>query len=72
MAKRAIKSFVPWLTEQAASGRGLHSSTFQLNLSRFRFKIHPKHPLLIPDTPFIPPKQPLSIPPYPQKALTLS
>jgi len=26
-------------------GRGLHSSTSQLNLSRFYHKIHPKHPL---------------------------
>jgi len=27
-------------------GRGLHSSTFQLNLSRFRHKTHPPHPIL--------------------------
>ena len=27
-------------------GRGLHSSTSQLNLSRFINKIHPKYPLL--------------------------
>jgi hypothetical protein len=40
----------------AIAGRGLHSSTFQLNLSRFpRHKIHRKHPLLTPDTPQIPP-----------------
>jgi len=31
-------------------GRGLHSSTFQLNLSRFWHKIHPKHPLIPPNT----------------------
>jgi len=34
----------------SAFGRGLHSSTSQLNLSRFSDKIHPKHPL-IPHTP---------------------
>ena len=34
----------------AAMGRGLHSSTFQLNLSRFRHKIHPEHPLMPPNT----------------------
>jgi len=28
-------------------GRGLHSSTSQLNLSRFRRKIHPEHPLVL-------------------------
>ena len=33
------------------NGRGLHSSTSQLNLSRFCHKMHPKHPLIIPDTP---------------------
>ena len=27
------------------NGRGLHSSTFQLNLSRFGHKVHPNHPL---------------------------
>ena len=31
--------------------RGLHSSTVQLNLSHFRHKIHPRHPLLPPKTP---------------------
>jgi hypothetical protein len=31
-------------------GRGLHSSTSQLNLSRFWHKIHPGHPLILPDT----------------------
>jgi hypothetical protein len=52
--------------------RGLHSSTFQLNLSRFRHKIPQKHPLSTPDTPCIPAEQPLHAPPIPQKALTLS
>jgi len=32
------------------AGRGLHSSTFELNLSHFRQNIHPAHPLLPPDT----------------------
>jgi hypothetical protein len=31
-------------------GRGLHSSTFQLNLSRVSSNIHPEHPLLPPNT----------------------
>jgi len=31
------------------SGRGLHSSTFQLNLSRFWHQIHPRDPLITPD-----------------------
>ena len=31
----------------SAFGRGLHSSTSQLNLSRFSDKIHPKHPLIL-------------------------
>jgi hypothetical protein len=32
-------------------GRGLHSSTSQLNLSRLRHKTHPKNPLIPPDNP---------------------
>ena len=35
---------------QLVDGTDLHSSTFQLNLSRFRHKIHPRHPLESPDT----------------------
>ena len=31
-------------------GRGLHSSTVQLNLSRFCHKIHPENPRIPPDT----------------------
>ena len=31
-------------------GRGLHSSTFQLNLTRFWHTIHPRPPLIPPDT----------------------
>jgi len=34
----------------AAEGRGLSSSTFQLNLSRLRHKMHPRHPMIPPDT----------------------
>jgi len=36
-------------------GRGLHSSTFQLNLSRFRHNIHPRHPPMPPKNSPIPP-----------------
>jgi len=36
-------------------GRGLHSSTFQLNLSRYSHKIHPIHP----STPTVTPQTPL-------------
>ena len=35
----------------ASSDRGLHSSTSQLNLSRFRHKIHPEHPMILLNTP---------------------
>jgi hypothetical protein len=34
------------------SGRGLHSSTSQLNLSRFSHEIHPKRPLIPHNTPY--------------------
>ena len=50
------------------AGRGLHSSTFRLNLSRFSHKIHPIHPLISPDTPYTPPRQPRNFPPIPQKS----
>jgi len=50
-------------------GRGLHSSTFQFNLSRFCLKIPPEHPLIPPQHPL---RQPPNAPPIPQKALTLS
>ena len=60
-------------------GRGLHSSTSQLNLSCFCHQTHPEYPLvtpsyplLPPDTSYTPPKQPLDSPPIPQKAITLS
>ena len=43
-------------------GRGSHSSTSQLNLSRFGHKIHPKQSLIPPNTPKTPPKFPQSNP----------
>ena len=43
-------------------GRGLHSSTFHLNLSRFRHQIHPKHPPLSLSNPCIPSVHPLNNP----------
>ena len=54
------------------AGRGLHSSTFQLNLSPFRHRIHNEHRLVPPDTSYTPLTEPLHAPPIPQKALTLS
>jgi hypothetical protein len=36
------------LRSQRNLGRGLHSSTAQLNLTRFRHEIHPKHLLTPP------------------------
>ena len=38
------------MPETEDGGRGVHSSTFQLNLSSFGHKIHPEYPLLCPDT----------------------
>ena len=57
---------------QRVHGRGLHSSTFQLNLSRFRHNIPPTLRLFPPDTSYTLTKQPLNTPPIPQKVLTLS
>ena len=54
------------------AGRGLRLPTFQLNMSCFRHKIHPKHPLSPLNNIHTPPKQPLHATPIPQKALTLS
>ena len=34
------------LEQKQAEGRGLHSSTFQLNLSRVYHEMHPKYPLI--------------------------
>ena len=40
-----------WFTDgDSIYGRGLHSSTLQLNLSRFCHNIHPYHPLIPPNT----------------------
>jgi len=53
-------------------GRGLHSSTCQLNLSRSWPKLHAKHPLISRITSSTPPRQPPNAPPIPPNALTLS
>ena len=37
------------LAKEGIVGRGLHSSTSQLNLSQFSHKTHPRHPLLPPE-----------------------
>ena len=39
-------------------GRCLHSSTFQLNLTQLRHKIHPEHPLILLNTPDTPSNTP--------------
>jgi len=57
---------------QGCGGGGLHSSSSQLNLSRFCHKIYPRHPLIHLDTPKTPPKQHINALPVPQKALYLS
>ena len=54
---------------RSASSRGLHSSTSQLSLSRFRHKIHPIHLLIPANTCYTPPTQPLDAPRSPQNAL---
>jgi len=59
-------------SDRGVCGRGLHSSTFQLNLSRFGHKLHPKHLENAPNSRYTPLKQPLNLPPIPQKALKLS
>jgi hypothetical protein len=41
----------PWVASDGDDGRGLHSSTSQLNLSRFLHKIHPTHTPLLLNTP---------------------
>ena len=50
------------------SGRGLHSSTFKLNLSRFRYKIHLRHSLMPSDTSQTPCKTPKCTPYLTQSA----
>ena len=54
------------------TGRGLHSSTFQLNLSRFWNEIHPRYASPSPNTPYTPHVYPLNALLIPQLALTLS
>jgi len=51
------------------TGMGLHSFTYQLNLSRV---LHTKRPYTPPNTPLTRATQPLRAPPIPQKALKLS
>ena len=48
MALGAAVRAVAWRGDGGAlaAGRSLHSSTFQLNLSRFAYKTHPKYPLI--------------------------
>jgi hypothetical protein len=60
------------IPEWGIRGRGLHSSTFRLNLSRFSHKIHSKYPVIPPTTPKTPPEHRLNAPPISQRALTLS
>jgi len=54
-------------------GRGLHSPTSQLRLSRFQHKIHPRHPVTPPkhprNTPATPPQHPRNTPETPPKHL---
>ena len=56
----------------AACGRGLHSFTVQLNLSRFRHTNTPCTPSTPPNTPLARATQPLRAPPIPFKALKFS
>ena len=53
-------------TAAQVHGRGLHSFTFQLNLSHFRHKIPRNHPLTPPHTP----SHPLTPPHTPSHPLT--
>ena len=41
---------LPAMYDDGNGGRGLHSSTFQLNLSRFCHKMRSEHPLIPPHT----------------------
>jgi len=52
--------------------RGLHSSTFQLTVSRYCSKIHPERPLITCVTSWASHRQPVIAPPIRQKALMLS
>jgi hypothetical protein len=50
-------------------GRGLYSSTFQVNLSRYSHKIQPTHPQYPLTPPKSSPKLPLYATPFTQNAL---
>jgi len=70
-------SFVTWnansfLGRMRNEGRGLHSSTSQLNLSRVYHKKTPFTPYTPLHTPLTRATQPLRAPPIPCKALKLS
>jgi hypothetical protein len=54
------------------SGQGLSLAHFSAQPEPSLTQIHPKHPLLSPNTSCTPPKQPLNAHPIPQKALTSS
>jgi len=71
-AQGAVRGGAGAAADGGVRGRGLHSSTFQLNLSHFSDKVHPRQPLIPPDTPYTPPRQPLNVPRIPQIALKLS
>ena len=58
--------------QRRGAGRGLQSSTFQLNLSRFLHKIHTEHPLIPSNTPSTPHTEFLNETPIQQKALAFS
>jgi len=69
-ALRSLQLSVRWLLQPA--GRGSHSSTFQLNLSRVCHKTTSFTPSTPPNTPLTRAVQPLRAPPIPCKALKLS
>ena len=75
LAKVSVDSVTVAVVEyrrRLLAGRGLHSSTIQLNLSRSSHNIHPEQPTMPPNTALRPPQQPLHAPPIQQKALALS
>jgi len=51
-----------YLKDVVVTGRCFHSSTFQLSLSRFCNTTHLKHPLIPPNTSWLPLKQSLHAP----------
>jgi hypothetical protein len=68
----AVFLFVGFVQVRWLRGRGLHSSTSQLNLSPVRHKTDPTCSLVPPNPSWTSPRQPLNAPPIPQKALKLS